>query len=198
MATHGRGGLGRLLHGSVAEAVLRRSPVPVVLVRAWEDGAALPPAEAAPVIVVPLDGSPLDEAALPVARRLAELLQAALVLLRVVPVPVTPDRPAGAAAALEVSLLDMEQRAASAYLADRAAALVPAVATTTAVDVGPPADAIVAAARERRAALVVMGTHVHGDVLHTLFGSTAERVVRFGPCPVVLVRASPDAAPGPG
>src|SRR6202521_5475108 len=29
MATHGRSGLAHLLHGSVAEAVLRRSPVPV-------------------------------------------------------------------------------------------------------------------------------------------------------------------------
>ena len=32
MATHGRGGSGRLIHGSVADAVLRRSSVPVVLV----------------------------------------------------------------------------------------------------------------------------------------------------------------------
>jgi nucleotide-binding universal stress UspA family protein len=34
MATHGRSGLGRWFLGSVAEAVLRRSPVPVLLVRA--------------------------------------------------------------------------------------------------------------------------------------------------------------------
>jgi nucleotide-binding universal stress UspA family protein len=33
MATHGRGGLGRLLFGSVAEAVLRTAPVPVLMIR---------------------------------------------------------------------------------------------------------------------------------------------------------------------
>jgi nucleotide-binding universal stress UspA family protein len=33
MATHGRSGLGRVLLGSVAEAVLRASPVPVLLIR---------------------------------------------------------------------------------------------------------------------------------------------------------------------
>jgi nucleotide-binding universal stress UspA family protein len=34
MSTHGRGGLGRLIFGSTAQDVLRRSPVPLLLVRA--------------------------------------------------------------------------------------------------------------------------------------------------------------------
>jgi nucleotide-binding universal stress UspA family protein len=33
MTTHGRGGLGRLLFGSIAEAVLRQAEVPVFLMR---------------------------------------------------------------------------------------------------------------------------------------------------------------------
>ena len=45
MATHGRTGLGRLLFGSVAEAVLRRAKVPVFLMRQPE---AVPAAEVAP------------------------------------------------------------------------------------------------------------------------------------------------------
>jgi nucleotide-binding universal stress UspA family protein len=36
MSTHGRSGLGRLLFGSVAEAVLRHSDIPVFLMRATE------------------------------------------------------------------------------------------------------------------------------------------------------------------
>jgi nucleotide-binding universal stress UspA family protein len=39
MATHGRSGLGRALFGSVAEAVLRASPVPVLLIRTTTQGA---------------------------------------------------------------------------------------------------------------------------------------------------------------
>jgi nucleotide-binding universal stress UspA family protein len=37
MTTHGRSGLGRLVFGSVADAVLRHAPCPVLLVRLTED-----------------------------------------------------------------------------------------------------------------------------------------------------------------
>ena len=40
MTTHGRGGLGRLLFGSVAEAVLRHAEVPVFLMRQTKDQVA--------------------------------------------------------------------------------------------------------------------------------------------------------------
>ena len=44
MATHGRTGFGRLLFGSVAEAVLRRAPVPVFMIRQPDAVETLPPA----------------------------------------------------------------------------------------------------------------------------------------------------------
>lgn len=44
MTTHGRGGLGRLLLGSVADAVVRHASVPVLLVRAQETAAPSPAA----------------------------------------------------------------------------------------------------------------------------------------------------------
>ena len=43
MTTHGRGGLGRLFYGSVAEAVLRQAPCPVQLVRVSEPAAVAGP-----------------------------------------------------------------------------------------------------------------------------------------------------------
>jgi nucleotide-binding universal stress UspA family protein len=42
MATHGRTGLGRLLFGSVTESVLRRSPVPVFMIRQPSEVTATP------------------------------------------------------------------------------------------------------------------------------------------------------------
>jgi nucleotide-binding universal stress UspA family protein len=49
MATHGRTGLGRLLFGSVAEAVLRHAPVPVFMIRQPHTVEAAPTArEASP------------------------------------------------------------------------------------------------------------------------------------------------------
>ena len=45
MGTHGRGGIDRLLLGSVAERVVRRSPVPVLTVRLGENAEAAGTAE---------------------------------------------------------------------------------------------------------------------------------------------------------
>ncbi|MGA7124575.1 MAG: universal stress protein [Polyangiaceae bacterium] len=50
-------------------------------------------------------------------------------------------------------------------------------------------------AEEVDADLIVMGTHGRRGVTHVLLGSTAEKVVRTAPCPVLTVRAS---SPGSG
>jgi hypothetical protein len=42
MGTHGRGGIGRFLYGSVADQVAHRAPVPVLLVRPPAAAAAYP------------------------------------------------------------------------------------------------------------------------------------------------------------
>ena len=47
MTTHGRSGLGRLLFGSVAEAVLRQAEIPVFLMRMTEAQVAAGPARPA-------------------------------------------------------------------------------------------------------------------------------------------------------
>lgn len=48
MTTHSRSGLGRLLFGSVAEAVLRASPVPVLMIRMVANPAMVTAEERAP------------------------------------------------------------------------------------------------------------------------------------------------------
>lgn len=54
---------------------------------------------------------------------------------------------------------------------------------------GDPATAIVEAAKDEKADLVVMGTHGQTALEHVLVGSTAEKVVRTCPCPVLTVRS---------
>jgi len=196
LATHGRGGVGRWLQGSVAEAVVRRSSIPVVLVRARENGAAVQPPGWTPTIVVPLDGSELGETALRPARRLAETAGGRLLLVQAIDVAIAASAAGvpGVEADVEL-LLDAEREAAEEYLARQAETLREEVAVETAVRIGPPADAIAELARERQASLVVMATHGRGGPLDRLIGSTIERVVRFGPCPVAVI--SPDAALSP-
>ncbi len=43
-------------------------------------------------------------------------------------------------------------------------------------------------AREQNIDLIIIATHGHTGMEHILFGSTAEKVVRKAPCPVLVVR----------
>ena len=56
------------------------------------------------------------------------------------------------------------------------------------VRIGSPAAEIIAAARDLRADLVCVGTHGRTGLAHLFLGSTAEKVVRESPCPVLTVR----------
>lgn len=51
-----------------------------------------------------------------------------------------------------------------------------------------PGPAVVDAAREGRATLVVTGTHGRTGLKRLVLGSVAEYIVRHAPCPVVTVR----------
>src|SRR6266849_1431020 len=57
------------------------------------------------------------------------------------------------------------------------------------VRTGKPYVEIISTAEEEHADLIIIATHGHTGVEHLLFGSTAEKVVRKAPCPVLVVRA---------
>ncbi len=125
------------------------------------------------------------------AMRLARLLGADLLLLHVV-------EDIALAADLPLPELDRVYEAQAAWadreLAARAAeAAAAGIPTRTMVLRGAPAPAVVRAAEENRATLIVMGTRGRGGVRRLLLGSVAERVVRTAPCPVLTVRQSSNA-----
>src|SRR5690606_3823919 len=66
---------------------------------------------------------------------------------------------------------------------------------TTRIEVGIPSQCVQAVADEIGADLLVVGTHGRTGLDHVLVGSTAERVVRVAPCPVLAVKADKGAAP---
>ncbi|HEX5506404.1 MAG TPA: universal stress protein [Thermomicrobiales bacterium] len=202
MATHGRGGLRRLVYGSVAEEVLARATTPTLVVRAWvpTGGAALLGDH--PRLLVPLDGSADAAAALPVAAALADELDGTLLLMRAVARPDLAFAPDLLAAPLLRQELAEERAAAEDYLralADRYARAGRAVETV--VRVGRPglemaAAVIEAVGRERGAALVVMASHRYRGLDRLLLGSVADATLRHGTLPVLLVR--PPRAPEEG
>jgi nucleotide-binding universal stress UspA family protein len=65
------------------------------------------------------------------------------------------------------------------------------IAVTTRVATGIPSEEVIAAARAEDSDLIVVGTRGKTGLAHVLLGSTAERVIRGAPCPVLAVRTEP-------
>jgi nucleotide-binding universal stress UspA family protein len=137
-------------------------------------------------IVVPLDGSELSEAVLPIVERLAGPFDLAIELVRVVePVP------AHMAAELTTERVDelaqLQMKDAEAYLAKVAAPLeAKGCRVTWAVVHDFAVDGILRAARDGGAGVIAMTTHGRNGITRLLLGGVAERVLRASPVPVLL------------
>jgi nucleotide-binding universal stress UspA family protein len=189
MTTHGRTGPSRWWFGSVAEDVVAHSPVPVLLDRAWHPWQRTLLLEDGPRLLVPLDESPFDAAALHVAARLAEDLGGELILIHVDP-RAADVMTADQAVADFTGEPDVLANDESAYLKDVAASLLcnwPGVSVRTRLAFGSPAEAIALAAAETNAGLVVMATHGRTGLPRAVVGSVAGRLLEFDTVPLVLV-----------
>ena len=70
---------------------------------------------------------------------------------------------------------------------------------TEVVVVGRPWQEVTELARKMGVDLIIMGTHGYTGLKHVMMGSTAERVIRHAPCPVLVVReVKEEPAPGQG
>lgn len=56
------------------------------------------------------------------------------------------------------------------------------------VEVGVPADQLIALAQERDVDVLVSASHGHSELRDLLLGSVAEKLIRHAPCPVFVVR----------
>lgn len=151
------------------------------------------PAASLARLLVPLDGSRLAEAALPVAERLAAAFGAEVVLVHVI------EREARPTVHGDRHLTDLAT--AEEYLAAVAADLRSrGVAVGSHVHEVPAGDVAVSIAEhgaEEHADLIVLCTHGRGGVRGFLWGSIAQQVLRRGSTPVLLVRAPTGGAPVP-
>lgn len=147
-------------------------------------------------ILIPLDGSPLAEAALPVALEVASRFEAELTLIRVVLPPHVVGHATGAAyASLLTGLREIAYEEAEVYLRDQQTRLAETgtAVSVRVVDGEPVADMILEAAAELSTDLIVMSTHGRSGVSRWVFGSVADRVLRSAGVPILLVRAGPEA-----
>jgi len=181
MGTHGRTGVERYLLGSVTEKVVRLSDVPVLTVKAEDDGEVTYPYTD---ILVPTDGSEGAEAAIDPAVDVASTYDARLHALSVI------DTMAMGVDVRSGAILDaLEESAQSAVdTIEEQATQASVSAVETEIVHGSPYRGIRSYVEENDIDLVVMGTHGRTGIERYLLGSVAEKTVRTSPVPVMTVR----------
>jgi len=168
MTTHGRTGLERFLIGSVAEEVVRRSTVPVLLIRPtdtwrsrWSEFKR---------ILITLDGSDASEGVLPYLSLLTPVFDSQATLLAV------PD--SSHAEIVQARLEDYLQQVRARLNGQR----VETVVTGT-----NPQQTIISMSKEGSYDLLMIATHGRGGVERLLVGSVALSVIREVECPAFVV-----------
>lgn len=137
-------------------------------------------------VLVPTDFSKTSIAALRYAIPLTRQFGATLDLLHVI--EPTPFLSSMDDIPLALSDAEVTQRVATELSALARREIKPGVQVNRVVRRGKPYQEITEAAEERKVDLVIIATHGRTGLQHTLLGSTAERVVRLAPCPVLVVR----------
>jgi nucleotide-binding universal stress UspA family protein len=183
MGTRGKRGLERMVLGSTADGVLRRSDVPAFIV---PPGAS----EAAPAfdrILVAVNDSDPSDAAVDFALQFAGGGKSSLIFCSV---GETGGQIGDAAwrTSDAASILESHETAGALLAAPMERAAANSVGAERAVAAGDPAEEILRTARSRGADLIVVGTHGRRGVHRWLIGSVAEAVVRDSPVPVAVVR----------
>ena len=139
-------------------------------------------------ILVPIDFSPLSKKALQYALRFAEEFRAEVMLLHVVEPDVPPSFDGFMIAPPIVA--NGNRARCEKRLKDLASSMTVRGTNRveSAVRTGLAAYEIGEAAKECDVDLIVIATHGYTGWKHFAIGSTAERVVRAAPCPVLVVR----------
>ena len=194
MCTHGLTGLRHALVGSVADAVIRRQPAPILLTRAGHH-----PAESVLTpfrrLLVPLDGTPLAEAALAFLSK-EHLGRGEVILFRAVAPVRPPAIPMATGRAVTTLLkqaeMDTAQHRAEAdsYLVATGNAYLRGLNWAPRSIVGDAVKEIPAMAQAERTDLIVMTTHARHGFDKLVHGSVAGEVMRKAEVPILLVRSA--------
>lgn len=187
LGTHGRSGLRRWIMGSVAEAVLSRSPSPVMVVHeAYEPPVLQPEAALYKHLLVAIDGSLCSQQATNYGLRLAQALGAEVTFLSVVSALTRPQG-AGLPLSQALSLVEEDAQTQAEALLEQAQTQAQQAGVNAQVKLmqGRPVETIVQQALLHD--LLVMGTHGRTGLDKLMMGSVAEGVVRRSQKPVVVV-----------
>jgi len=193
--THGYTGLRHVLLGSTAERIVQHSPCGVLVVREHERDFVGEAGEAAnsgdtirlKKILVPLDFSDCSMVGLESAVQFATIWGAQLVAFNCVPLQTfaTYGEYGGRDS---TALAQCAEQAARDLMNDVVSSLQSrGIIARGVVALGAPAQSICDYARINDVDLIITSTHGSSGLVHLLLGSTAEHVVRYAHCPVLVM-----------
>jgi nucleotide-binding universal stress UspA family protein len=139
-------------------------------------------------ILVPIDFSDYSKNALRYAVQFAKNFQAKMYLIYVVEPMIYPADFSMGQVAIPSMDADLQNRAEEELKNLANSFIDSSLEIETLIKTGKPFVEINETAKEIDADLIIMATHGHTGVEHLLFGSTAEKVVRKAPCPVLTLR----------
>jgi len=188
-ATHGRSGLKRVFLGSVTERLMRSLACPLLIVRSSEgddmlkDGSSI----SFKKILVGCDFSSFSDLAFEYGLSLAQDFESELHLIHVIETPVYKDilkTSAAAGNSPETALYDQLNAKLSEKVPDESAIW---CRPKTSLLAGRSYEEIIKFAVLNSIDLIILGIRGRNLIEVLLTGSTTDRIVRQGPCPVLSV-----------
>jgi nucleotide-binding universal stress UspA family protein len=193
MATHGQSGIRRWPLGSIADKVVRATTRPVLLIRARGPRPQVREYVTPHKVLVPLDGSKEGEAIIPYIEEIASRIKLEVILLQVLArgygflsydVDLTAEQMESDEASAAVYLDGVASR-----LKAKGMAVITAAILSERIEPSNPAEEIIRFADEQQVDVTAMTTHGRSGVGRQVFGSVAERILREGNTPLMLVRS---------
>ncbi len=196
MATHGRSGFSRLVIGSVADALLRKSQIPIWLIHTGIPKERMMDPSSGSQIMLLLDGSKRAESSIPHVEKLAKQFGVdvtEVVLVRVCEEPeIISDYPPNMPLSWEdyvATEKDKCKHDSKNYLEEIIGNLRDkGINARYEILMGEPTAEIIGYAQQSNFRLIVMATHARSGFSRWAYGSVAEIVIKGATVPVFLVR----------
>ena len=191
ISTHGRTGVSRWALGSIANKVLQKSTIPLLLVQSKEIETVIEEKKLRKILLA-LDGSPLSEAIIPYVEKIAQDLSEVILLRIVEPLKihqsvsfeVAPDW-----GKLEKDYMANAEIEVKQYLGEQEKALRDKGVKVSSVWMhGRPTRTILKYAEDNSVDLIAISTRGYSGVTKWAFGSVASKIIEGSSKPLLLIR----------